>query len=111
MCTLLNVCMLVHMKVDMDMLHVYQVSGREKSYCDAAHKILRATGALPVGMSPNRWSSECGMLSWNNQGAISALPRVGGRGISRRGAWRPRADDPPEGDGSPGQWTRWAGQG
>lgn len=70
------------------------VSGREPK-CETALKILRATGSLPVGMSPKRWSVEC--LS----------------GLSVQQQPRNAASDggPEAGDGTPGQYTRWAGQG
>lgn len=82
-----------------------ELSGREASYCIAATKILHATGTLPIGMTPKRWSSECSALAFTNAGGPVFRSR-----LSRRGAAASRAD-PPEGDGTPGQWTRWAGLG
>ena len=71
------------------------VSGREAK-CDAALKILRATGTLPVGMTPKRWSVDClSGLRTDMQGATA--PWTGG--------------DSAAGDGTPGQFTRWAGLG
>ena len=93
------------------------VHGRE-SYCEAAAKILRATGALPVGMPPNKWSQECFLARDPSSAAPNGSDAPGG-GIAfannghtprRKGRAR-RKIEPPEGDGTPGQYTRWAGLG
>ena len=62
------------------------VSGREPR-CETALKILRSSGALPSGMTSKRWQ-EC----------LAGTPRA-------------RNIDPDDGDGSPGQYTRFAGLG
>ena len=73
------------------------VSGREPK-CETALKILRATGNLPPTISPKRWSVEC--LSGLRTDADATGPPI-----------KRRAQDPDAGDGSPGQYTRWAGLG
>ena len=81
------------------------VSGREPR-CETARKILAHTGTLPVGMSPRRWSVECHSGTTNDQDPKAA--RIHARGKRARLA---RAEYPAAGDGTPGQWTRWAGLG
>ena len=73
------------------------VSGREPK-CEVALKILQATGSLPIGMTPKRWSVDC----LSGLGVQPGRPRLGNN------KW----DGGPEGgDGTPGQYTRWAGLG
>lgn len=129
------------------------LSGRESS-CDFARKHLAATGTLPVGMLPIRFSKDClprvaGPSAADGGGGTSAgagVPgvRVNGVVVGSKGGGGPaaalrsssggpsdewttnygeqvrrggrsrqpnRVVDPPEGDGLPGQWTRWAGLG
>ena len=72
------------------------VSGREPR-CETAKRILRGTGTLPVGMTPKRWATEC----------LSGLapPEASAKYV------RGRKVEGDAGDGSPGQFTRWAGLG
>ena len=98
-----------------------ELSGRE-SRCEVAMKVLGLTGALPVGMSLARWNETCvpglgdsaaaemvrGLHpGWNraSRASLSAPGKAKGR-RARRDAGEPAA-----GDGSPGQYTRWAGVG
>ena len=81
-----------------------EVNGREPR-CETAKKVLDSTGTLPVGMSPKRWSIECLSGLSASAGAQAAAEQPGAR--HRRAA----AVDPAKGDGSPGQYTRWAGLG
>ena len=80
-----------------------EVSGRE-SRCEAALKVLRGTGALPVGMSPKKWSTECLSGLGGHTGTANAP-------TSKRAQRFHRENDPAAGDGTPGQFTRWAGLG
>ena len=101
--------------------HVWQdpgegISGREPK-CDIALKILRQTGTLPAGMSPKRWSVEClsGIGTADGGGADGggAAPSGVGTPLARRVRSRlpMKGNVPASGDGTPGQWTRWAGRG
>ena len=84
-----------------------ELSGRE-ARCEVAAKVLKGTGALPVGMSPKKWSNEC-LSGLAGVGAPVLAPPAGK--FHRGGGRFHRADAPAAGDGSPGQYTRWAGQG
>ena len=77
-----------------------EVSGREPK-CEVAQKVLRSTGTLPVGMSPKRWSAEC----------AGGADAPSGKVRPRRKRARGREEEPDSGDGTPGQYTRWAGLG
>ena len=68
------------------------VSGREHK-CETARKILRNTGALPIGMPPKRWSTEC--LSGLDSTTAGRVRVVRGRPVDRD-----------QGDDTPGQYTR-----
>jgi len=112
---------------------VEDLSGREPM-CDFARKHLAGTGTLPTNVLPNRWSKECAPLvagpvaadggsgraddaTASTESALAgsaSVANIAGEwmtnfGQSYRG--RKRLVDPPEGDGTPGQWTRWAGLG
>ena len=101
---------------------------------DFARKHLAGTGTLPTNVLPNRWSKECAPLvagpvaadggsgraddaTASTESALAgsaSVANIAGEwmtnfGQSYRG--RKRLVDPPEGDGTPGQWTRWAGLG
>jgi len=78
-----------------------EVSGREPR-CQTALKILKGTGALPIGMTPKKWSVEC--LS----GLSTDLAEHSQQPTGALNAQRGIRD---EGNGSPGQYTRWAGLG
>jgi hypothetical protein len=78
------------------------VSGREPK-CETALKILRSSGALPVGMPPKRWSVDCLSGLRTDLGGVERAAR----GRARRAG----ASDDAAGDGTPGQYTRWAGLG
>ena len=78
-----------------------EVNGREPR-CETARKILNSTGTLPLGMSPRRWRVEC--LGIGNATVVLRNPRRMRLGAGRR-------EDPAWGDGTPGQYTRWAGLG
>jgi hypothetical protein len=80
------------------------ISGREPR-CETARKILHNTGSLPLGMSPKRYSSDCAVITG---GGAGSQPRS--QLLPRRQRQFMRAD-PDQGDGSPGQYTRWAGLG
>ena len=81
------------------------VSGREPK-CEAALKILRSTGALPIGMTPKRWTVEC--LSGLRSELGAAAASVAAAEAAKHRAWRERPRLPTDGDagdGSPGQYT------
>lgn len=111
------------------------VSGREER-CEAARKVLARTGALPVGMAIKVWRTDCSEGTRgrvNDPLATTGINQVGAAAntsISSQVEWvtqggrltpdgaslrarrrRTRVRDPPEGNGLPGQWTRWAGFG
>ena len=82
------------------------IHGREE-YCLVAQKVLHATGALPVGMTPKQWRDECRQGS--PQTRVAHTDNTGMVSRRRRRARRP--EELAQGNGLPGQFTRWAGLG
>lgn len=86
--------------------HVWQdpssdLHGREPK-CYVAQKMVEFNGMLPSGMSVKKWENEC-------------LPGIGDSAAAREHRKRSFAFmqrlESPEGNGKPGQYTRWAGLG
>ena len=100
--------------------HFWQDPGEEihgtEPKCEYAAKMLRATGALPAGMGLRQWEKCSGGKSGKRAGRGKADdedgvdPPVRTLGRRRRGMGG-RFAQGPEGNGRPGQWTRWGGFG
>ena len=78
------------------------LTGRE-SKCELARKSLEASGTLPFGMTVKKWTERCEPM-------LSGSP-VGVRLRRTSNLWLQRRHERAEGDGLPGQYTRWAGVG
>ena len=86
--------------------HIWQdpspsLTGREPK-CLFARKTVGATGSLPTGMSFRKYKTEC-EPGFGNDEAAKRHRRISS-------FWRSKVE-PPEGNGQPGMFTRWAGLG
>jgi len=78
-----------------------QLHGREPK-CILAQKMVAVNGMLPAGMSLSKWEKDC--LPGFGDGPLADMHR-------RRTIGFQQKVEPPEGNGNPGQFTRWAGLG
>lgn len=81
--------------------------------CEYAAKVLRVTGALPAGMGLRQWEKcsggkRTGRAKADDDDGEGGVMRNLGR---RRRGMGGRFAQGPQGNGRPGQWTRWGGFG